>query len=159
MNQIWWEEDPDLVKPISGEIMGLVKLASLRLASHERNIRAGDAKIIQLTGGELAEFIDGVAVTAPVVVRAKQVHRAIPSSLRNWSSVQFISFVAHDISYCFRRLQTRVCIAALRVLHVTLNRLDWSGTKLPQSDLIRYLLAMRFPIRSQAFKGCDSDYW
>ncbi len=157
MNQAWWEEEPDSVKPVSGETAGLVKLASLGLASHERNVRAGDAKIVQLTGRELAEFIDGVAITAPVVVRAEEVHLAIPSSLRNWSSVQFISFVVHDISYCFRRLQTRVCIAAVRVLHDTLNRLDWRGTKLPQSDLIPlFAVGIVSYMFSNAY-GCDTD--
>src|SRR5690606_22112046 len=93
---VWFCDEPSLVgggarlgETRIGKITRLVELASLGLASHERNVRTGDAKIVQLTGGELAEFIDGVAVTAPVVVRAKQVHRAIPSSLRNWSSVQF----------------------------------------------------------------------
>jgi len=167
MNQGWWEEDPVLVVfqarnfTLKFSSKGVQRnaivsrtafrssacyLASLALTSDVRNIGAGDAEIVQFASRKLVQFADGFTVTAPVVVRAKQVHGLHPSVCDAIAWVQFISFVAHDISYCFCKLQSRVCIAALRALQHALNRLDCSGTKLPQCDLNAW------------FAGCEVSY-
>ena len=49
-------------------------LASLGLTRYIWDVCAGNAKVVKFASRELVQLIDSIAVTAPVVVRADQVH-------------------------------------------------------------------------------------
>ena len=60
------------------------ELAGRRGPGDERNVAAVDAEVVQFARGQLAEFGNGLAVTAPVVVRADEVHFGLPLET-DWS--------------------------------------------------------------------------
>ena len=154
MIQICWEEEPDLDNSYRGTVR-LVKLASLGLASHERNVRAGDAKIVQLTGRELVEFIDGVAVTAPVAVRADQVHRVIPSSLRNWGSIHLVCCSLYKLLFSQVADPTlHSCLAGSARHHKSIRL---AGHKIAANDLISLFAGCVVSYMFSNAYGCGSN--
>ena len=52
-----------------------VLLATGGFTGNAMDVGAVDAEVVQFAGGHAAEFVDGLTILAPVVVRASDVHR------------------------------------------------------------------------------------
>jgi hypothetical protein len=91
------------------------ELAGSRSAGDERNVAAVDAKVVQFAGREPAEFGNGLAVTAPVVVRADEVHFGLP-----FETVWSLSTIADHICRNCPKKERWFRNAALRTMHNSL---------------------------------------
>ena len=91
-------------------------LAGSRSAGDERDVGAADAEIVQFARRQLAKFGNGLAVTAPIVVRADEVHFGLPFETL-WS----LSTVDDHISHNCPKKERWFRNAALQKMHVILN--------------------------------------
>ncbi|MCY1246158.1 hypothetical protein D9M72_593670 [compost metagenome] len=74
-------------------------LASLGLTRYIWDVCAGNAKVVKFASRELVQLVYSVTVTAPVVVRAEEVHGIIPSSLRNWCSIHLVCCPVYNLLF------------------------------------------------------------
>jgi hypothetical protein len=78
--------------------LGDMSLADGRLHCDEGDVAAADAEIVQLTGVKAAKLGNGVAVAAPVIVCADDVHFIIPLGWKLFRSAVTVDDKVRQIS-------------------------------------------------------------